>query len=72
MNKNVAARVDGCPDMCPDCSYPSLLPGLCYFCRPMMETPVIVLTAARQLSAPRADGERSLSGSAGGTLAAAG
>ena len=72
MNKNIAARVDGCPDLCPECSYPSLAPGLCYFCRPMVETPVIVLMAARQLPAPRADAERSLSSSAASTLAAAG
>ena len=72
MNKKVAARVDGCPDMCPECSYPSLEPGLCYFCRPAVETSVIVLTAVRQLPAPRADAERGPSGSAASTLAAAG
>lgn len=72
MNNDVAARVDGCPDLCPECSYPSLVPGLCYFCRPVAETSVIVLTPARQLPAPRADAERSLSSSAASTLAAAG
>ena len=72
MNTNVTARVDGYPDLCPECSYPSPVPGLCYFCRPVVEASVIVLTAARQLPAPRADAERSLSSGAASTLAAAG
>jgi len=61
-----------CPDFCPECSYPTLEHGVCYFCLPLVEASVIVLTTARQLREPRADAERSLSSSAASTFAAAG
>lgn len=72
MNNYVAAQVDGCPELCPACSYPSLVPGLCYFCRPLVEKSVIVLTTARQSPAPRPDDEQGLSSSAASVFAAAG
>lgn len=72
MNNYVAAQVDGCPELCPACSYPSLVLGLCYFCRPLVETSVIVVTTARQSPAPHPDDERGLSSSAASAFAAAG
>ena len=64
--------IDARPDICPECGYPLLGPDLCYFCRPLVETSVIVRTTARQPREPRADAERSLSSSAASTFAAAG
>jgi hypothetical protein len=61
-----------CPDLCPECSYPQLAPGLCYFCVPVCDTPVIVLTTVRRPQEPRAGAASSLSNGAVSTFAAAG
>jgi hypothetical protein len=61
-----------CPDLCPECSYPQLAPGLCYFCVPVVDTSVIAFTTVRRPREPRAGAERSVSNGAAGTFAAAG
>ncbi|WP_156656082.1 hypothetical protein [Mycobacterium sp. 852002-51971_SCH5477799-a] len=61
-----------CPNLCPECSFPELAPGLCYFCAPVVEPSVIALTTPRRPREPRADAERGLSNSAVSPFAVAG
>lgn len=61
-----------CPDLCPECSYPQLSPGRCYFCLSEDETSVIVLTTARRPRERRAEDERRLPTTAASAFAAVG